>query len=75
MTETEPGIYGGADTHGDVHAVAIVDHTGRIRDVESFPASATASSSCSRGCDGTARSCGSGSKGPAATAPASPVPP
>jgi len=41
MTEPEPGIYGGVDTHGDVHVAAVVDHTGRIRDVESFPASAS----------------------------------
>jgi transposase len=37
MTEPEPGIYGGVDTHSDVHVAAVVDQTGRIRDVESFP--------------------------------------
>jgi transposase len=38
MTEPEPGIYGGVDTHRDVHVAAVVDQTGRIRDVASFPA-------------------------------------
>lgn len=39
MTEPEPGIYGGVDTHQDVHVAAVVDQTGRILDVESFPVS------------------------------------
>lgn len=38
MTEPEPGIYGGVDTHRDVHVAAVVDQTGRILDVSSFPA-------------------------------------
>jgi len=38
MTEPQPGIYGGVDTHRDLHVAAVVDQTGRIRDVESFPA-------------------------------------
>jgi transposase len=38
MTEPEAGIYGGVDTHKDVHVAAVVDQTGRIRDVGSFPA-------------------------------------
>lgn len=37
MTEPEPGIYGGVDTHKDVHVAAVVDQTGRIHDVGSFP--------------------------------------
>lgn len=41
MTEPEPGIYGGVDTHKDVHVAAVVDQTGRIRDVASFPATTT----------------------------------
>lgn len=39
MTEPEPGIYGGVDTHQDVHVAAVVNQTGRILGVESFPAS------------------------------------
>ncbi len=39
MTEPEPGIYGGVDTHQDVHVAAVVNQTGRILDVESFPVS------------------------------------
>jgi transposase len=38
MTEPEQGIYGGVDTHKEVHVAAVVDQTGRIRDVASFPA-------------------------------------
>ena len=38
MTEPEPGIYGGVDTHKDLHVAAVVDQTGRIHDVGSFPA-------------------------------------
>ena len=38
MTEPEPGIYGGVDTHKDLHVAAVVDQTARIRDVASFPA-------------------------------------
>ncbi len=38
MTDPEPGIYGGVDTHKDIHVAAVVDQTGRIRGVESFPA-------------------------------------
>ncbi len=41
MTEPQPGIYGGVDTHKDVHVAAVVDQTGRIRDVASFPANST----------------------------------
>ncbi len=38
MTEPEAGISGGIDTHKDLHVAAVVDQTGRIRDVGSFPA-------------------------------------
>ncbi len=38
MTERTPGIYGGVDTHHEVHVAAVVDQTGRILDVSSFPA-------------------------------------
>jgi transposase len=38
MTQPTPGIYGGVDTHRDVHVAAVVDQTGRILDVQSFPA-------------------------------------
>jgi transposase len=40
MTEPKPGIYGGVDTHKDVHVAAVVDQAGRIRDVASFPTTA-----------------------------------
>lgn len=39
MTQPTPGIYGGVDTHCDVHVAAVVDQTGRILDVCSFPVS------------------------------------
>lgn len=38
MADPIPGIYGGVDTHRDVHVAAVVDQTGRILDVASFPA-------------------------------------
>ncbi len=38
MNDPEPGIYGGVDTHKDFHVAAVVDQTGRIVDVEPFPA-------------------------------------
>lgn len=38
MTQPEQGIYGGVDTHRDVHVAAVVNETGRILDVGSFPA-------------------------------------
>lgn len=38
MTELEPGIYGGVDTHKDLHVAAVANQTGRIHDVGSFPA-------------------------------------
>lgn len=41
MTEPEPGVYGGIDTHKDLHVTAVVDQTGRILDVAAFPASTT----------------------------------
>lgn len=37
MTDPIPGIYGGVDTHKDLHVAAVVDQTGRILDVASFP--------------------------------------
>lgn len=37
MTDPRAGIYGGVDTHKDVHVAAVVDQTGRILDVELFP--------------------------------------
>jgi transposase len=40
MTEPEAGIYGGVDTHKDLHVAAVVDQTGRVRGVASFPANA-----------------------------------
>ena len=38
MAEHELEIYGGVDSHLDNHVAAVVDSTGRIRGVESFPA-------------------------------------
>lgn len=38
MAEYKPGIYGGVDTHLEVHVAAVVDSTGRIVAVESFRA-------------------------------------
>jgi transposase len=38
MTDPTPGIYGGVDTHKDIHVAAVVDQTGRILDTGSFPA-------------------------------------
>lgn len=37
MTDPTPGIYGGVDTHKDLNVAAVVNDTGRILDVESFP--------------------------------------
>lgn len=39
MAEVVRDVYGGVDTHKDVHVTAIVDQTGRILDTETFPAS------------------------------------
>lgn len=36
MTDPEPGIYGGVDTHKDIHVAAVVDQTGRVLDTRSF---------------------------------------
>lgn len=36
MADHEPGIYGGVDTHLEVHVAAVVDSTGRILATESF---------------------------------------
>jgi len=41
MTEPATGIYGGVDTHKDMHVAAVVDQSGRIHDVASFPATTT----------------------------------
>lgn len=41
MTEPAPGIYGGVDTHRDTHVAAVVDQTGRILDIGSFPTTTT----------------------------------
>lgn len=38
MTDHQPGIYGGVDTHRDVHVAAAVDQAGRVLATESFPA-------------------------------------
>lgn len=39
MTEHLPTVYGGVDTHMDVHVAAAVDHTGRLLGSRSFPTS------------------------------------
>jgi len=36
MTDHEPGIYGGVDTHLHTHVAAVVDQTGRILGAESL---------------------------------------
>jgi transposase len=41
MAEVVRDVYGGVDTHKDVHVAAVVDHTGRILDTGSFPTSPT----------------------------------
>ncbi len=38
MAELIVGIYGGVDTHKDVHVAAVVDQSGRVLGAESFPA-------------------------------------
>jgi transposase len=37
MTQTVRRVIGGVDTHKDIHVAAVVDDTGRILGVESFP--------------------------------------
>ena len=39
MADVVRDVYGGVDTHKDVHVAAVVDQTGRILDTETFPAS------------------------------------
>ena len=38
MTDLIVGIYGGVDTHKDLHVAAAVDQTGRVLRSESFAA-------------------------------------
>lgn len=38
MTDLIVDVYGGVDTHKDLHVAAVVDHTGRILGTGSFPA-------------------------------------
>ena len=38
MADLIVGIYGGVDTHKDVHVAAVVDQSGRVLGAESFPA-------------------------------------
>ena len=38
MADLIVGIYGGVDTHKDLHVAAVVDQTGRVLGTESFAA-------------------------------------
>ena len=38
MSEGQVDVYGGVDTHRDVHVAAVLDGTGRILGTASFPA-------------------------------------
>lgn len=42
ISQLEPGqVVGGVDTHKHTHVAAVLDHIGRVLDVESFPVTRT----------------------------------
>jgi transposase len=63
-------VIGGVDTHGRAHHAAVIDQQGRLLGDREFPLTVLATGSCLAGCVATGTQTRSGSKAPAATAPA-----
>ncbi len=65
-------ITGGVDTHADTHVAAALDSVGGLLGVQEFPVTGPGMPGCWAGWAGSGRCAWSGSRAPAATAPAWP---